>query len=163
MLECPACRCPESSVTDTRNDRTKEKFLFRRRECLSCGHRFSTHEVLAPGSTLQVMRSDGKYEPYNRQILLDSLLRATEKRPLTSAKVEKIVVELEATLFSKREPVTKEAIGLFVMKRLKALDPHVSYVRYASVFKEFTTADEFLRLLRSIIPLRQSVRKAGEQ
>lgn len=162
MLECPACRCPESSVMDTRNDRVKETFIFRRRECLGCGHRFSTHEMLAPSSALQVLRADGKYEPYDRQILLASLLRATEKRPLTAAKVEKIISELEAELFSKRKPATKEAIGLFVMKKLKVLDPHVSYVRYASVFKEFTTAEEFLKLLRGLIPLRQAARKAGE-
>ena len=133
-MNCPYCGFHDSKVIDSRevNDGIR-----RRRECLNCGSRFTTYERLQPAS-LFVIKKDERREEFNRDKLLSGLRKACEKRPLPIGAVEKLADDIEAELYRLgRAEVSTTIIGDMVMERLKSLD-HIAYIRFASVYREFT-------------------------
>jgi len=121
----------------------------RRRECLACGRRFSTYERIE-WTGVSVIKKDGRRESFDRDKLLAGLLKACEKRPIAREAVEKLVSTVEAELYNygNRE-VPAQVIGELVMDRLKELDK-VAYIRFASVYREFTDLKSFENELRTL-------------
>ena len=152
-MKCPYCEYFESKVIDTRpvDDYVS---IRRRRECLSCGRRFTTYD---PGESvpLVVIKKDGKRQVYNRQKLMNGILRACEKTPVTFTEIERTVLEIEAALnnmIDREVPSTR--IGELVMEKLKDLND-IAYVRFASVYREFKDVNTFLDELNQMLHLRE--------
>lgn len=144
-MKCPGCGFPESKVTDSRPCMDGNS-IRRRRECMSCGRRFTTFEMIE-ATQVVVVKKNGTKELFDRTKLLGGILKATQKRPVNA---EQIVNEVEADLHnSLREEVTSTEIGSMVMDKLKALD-EVAYVRFASVYREFRDVDSFLKELQEL-------------
>lgn len=144
-MRCPFCNYPESKVLDTRtvNDGSSIK---RRRECEACQKRFTTYEVLE-AFQIFVTKKSGEKELFDRAKLLSGVLKATQKRPVNA---DEIVSEIESELQnSMKNEVTSTEIGELVMKKLKEKD-HVAYVRFASVYREFTDVENFLTELMDL-------------
>ena len=132
-MNCPYCGHSEDKVIDSRevNDGIR-----RRRQCLSCGARFTTYERLQPAS-LFVIKKDERREEFDREKLLTGIRKACEKRPLPTGIVEKLVDDIEAELYQLgKAEIPSAVIGDMVMARLKNLD-HIAYIRFASVYREF--------------------------
>ena len=140
-MKCPYCAHDESKVIDSRPTDEGEK-IRRRRECLKCGKRFTTYEVIESVPILVVKR-DKSREAFDSQKLLNGMLRACEKRPVEYATLEKAISEIEATIQNSFErEITSEKIGELVMDKLKDID-EVAYVRFASVYRQFTDVSTF--------------------
>ena len=148
-MRCPSCGHEADKVVDSRS--TKENSAVRRRrECLSCGHRFTTYEYVEH-RPLMVVKKDGRREHYIRDKILSGLLRACEKRPVPMETLEKLVDEVEKTVSARvRDEVPTREIGNEVMKRLAELD-QVAYVRFASVYRDFKDVQQFLQELRGLL------------
>ena len=149
-MKCPYCSYEESKVNDSRPTDEGER-IRRRRECLKCGKRFTTYEVIE-NVPLIVVKKDRSREAFDRGKLLRGLLRACEKRPVTLEQVEHMVDEIESQLQNSLErEVASTKIGEYAMEKLKAVD-EVAYVRFASVYRQFrdinTFMDELNKLLR---------------
>ncbi len=132
---------------DSRDD---ENVVRRRRECLSCKHRFTTYERMeAP--RLFVVKKDGRREQYNRDKILNGLRRACEKRPISDAQMEDLVAGLEREMFARGESeVQASLIGEKLMEALKKLDP-VAYIRFASVYRSFRDVESFQAELADLL------------
>jgi transcriptional repressor NrdR len=141
-VRCPYCRELDDKVVDSRTA-DDGGAIRRRRECLGCGRRFTTYERLEPLPFVVVKRS-GLTEPFDRAKLAAGIARAVAGRPIPEGTVEQMAVELEEQLRELGPEVPSEAVGLAVLERLRALDP-VSYVRFASVYKDFEDVAEFER------------------
>ena len=149
-MKCPYCSYEESKVIDSRPTDEGER-IRRRRECLKCGKRFTTYEVIE-NVPLIVVKKDRSREAFDRGKLLRGVLRACEKRPVTLEQVEHMVDEIESQLQNSLErEVASTKIGEYAMEKLKAVD-EVAYVRFASVYRQFrdinTFMDELNKLLR---------------
>src|SRR5947208_13590675 len=131
-MRCPFCGFLEDKVVDSREAKDGDS-IRRRRECLSCGRRFTSYERIDE-IPYMVVKKDGKREPFDRNKILSGLFRASEKRPISTGQLEAIVEEAEKNVQDSldRELSTSE-IGKIIMRRLKALDK-VAYVRFASVY-----------------------------
>ena len=140
-MKCPYCGYEETQVIDTRETENLE-VTRRRRECLKCNKRFTTYERVEEAEII-VVKKDGRRERFERQKLLNGILKACEKRPISLDKVEKLVDEVESDL-RKRDSVEVESkvVGEIAMKKLKTLDK-VAYIRFASVYREFEDLDRF--------------------
>jgi transcriptional repressor NrdR len=152
-VRCPACGHEEDKVVDSRA--TKENSAVRRRrECLKCGQRFTTYEYIEH-TPVMVVKKDGKREHYNREKILDGLLRACEKRPVSREALENLVDEVERTVSNRvRDEIPTKEIGNEVMRRLAAID-QVAYVRFASVYREFKDVSQFMSELRNLLEKRE--------
>jgi transcriptional repressor NrdR len=139
----------EDKVVDSRT--TKEgAAIRRRRECLSCGKRFTTYEYIER-TPLMVVKRDGKREHYDRSKLLSGLLKACEKRPISRNQLEKVVDEIETATFGKfKQEIQSTDLGNGVMERLQAID-HVAYVRFASVYRQFKDVNQFMNELKTLL------------
>lgn len=141
-MRCPKCGNQEDRVIDSRSSKDGAS-IRRRRECIGCEHRFTTYEEIER-ELIRVIKRDGRSEPFDRRKLINGLIKACEKRPISLEAIEKAVeqieVELEAT--GGRE-MAASLIGAKVMEKLHALD-QVAYVRYASVYRQFQDIGEFL-------------------
>ncbi len=148
-MRCPFCSYLESKVIDSRP--TEEgQAIRRRRECISCGKRFTTYEKIEE-IPIMVVKKDGNREAYNRNKLLNGIIRACEKRPVSIDTMEGVVNEIEKTLFNSLEKeVSSEAIGEMVMQNLKDVDD-VAYVRFASVYRQFKDINSFMDELKKIL------------
>lgn len=157
-MRCPFCSNAEDKVIDSREARGGE-MIRRRRECLKCGRRFTTYERLDE-IPYMVVKKDGRRERYDRQKLLQGLLRACEKRPVPTNKLEAIVDEAEKLVHNapERERKTTE-IGELLMSRLKRLDK-VAYVRFASVYMDFKDVREFMAELKGLLKDRTSAERS---
>ena len=145
-MKCPYCGSRETKVIDKRDT---EAITRRRRECGSCGRRFTTYER-AEVLDLYVIKKDGRRESFDRQKLLRGLLRACEKRPVSRPDIDRLVSEIEQQLLSKRSnEISHEVIGELVMEGLRELDK-VAYIRFASVYREFKDAEDFERELQEL-------------
>lgn len=149
-MKCPYCGYEESKVIDSRPADEGER-IRRRRECLSCGKRFTTHEVIETVPIIVVKR-DKSREVFDRNKLRTGILHACEKRPVSLDQVEKIVDSIESSLQASLDrEVTSGKIGELAMDQLKNVD-EVAYVRFASVYRQFkdinTFMDELTKLLR---------------
>lgn len=150
-MRCPFCGCADSKVLETRL--ADEGYsIRRRRECLDCQNRFTTYEKV-DDLPLLVIKKDGRREPFDHHKILNGLIKACEKRPVSLESLENMVGEIEREMKNKslKREVTAAEIGESVMHRLKELD-EVAYVRFASVYREFkdigTFMDEIERMLR---------------
>ncbi len=133
-MNCPYCGYHDSKVIDSRD---ANEGIRRRRQCLSCGSRFTTYERLQPAS-LFVIKKDERREEFSRDKLLTGIRKACEKRPLPTGTVDKLADDIEAELYRiGKAEIPSAAIGDMVMERLKSLD-HIAYIRFASVYREFT-------------------------
>ncbi len=141
-MRCPSCAHLESRVTDSRTSATGDS-IRRRRECETCGERFTTYERLDRTMPLLV-KKDGRREAWDREKLIAGLRTACQKLPVPLAEVERVADEVEQVLLeSSEKEVTTHRIGEEVMKRLSNLDP-VAYVRFASVYRSFRDVQEFV-------------------
>jgi len=141
-MKCPYCEYGESKVIDSRPTDEGEA-IRRRRECLGCGKRFTTYEKVE-NIQLMVIKKDGSREQFDREKLLRGIQRSCEKRPVPAAEMERIVNEIENAVQNLLEREVKtEQIGEMVMEKLKEID-EVSYVRFASVYRQFTDVNTFI-------------------
>lgn len=141
-MKCPFCGCEESKVIDSRPTDENER-IRRRRECVQCGKRFTTYEVIEDVPII-VIKKDKSREVFDRTKVLKGMLRACEKRPVTSTELENAINEIEATLQSATDrEVTSVRIGELIMEKLMDID-EVAYVRFASVYKAFDSASSFI-------------------
>ena len=148
-MKCPYCGHQEDKVVDSRAS-SEGAAIRRRRECLSCGKRFTTYEHIEE-HRLMVIKKDGRREPFDRHKLLGGLVKACEKRPVGMAQLEQLVDELERDLSTSFErEVSSREIGERVMRRLHSLDP-VAYVRFASVYREFKDVEQFMSELKDLL------------
>ena len=148
-MKCPFCSDTENRVIDSRINK-EGNAIRRRRECASCGKRFTTYEFVEEVLPM-VVKKDGRRELFDRQKLLSGLLKACEKRPVSPRALEEIVEEVAATAGERQEREIPTAdIGAKVMERLRELD-QVAYVRFASVYRQFSDVQEFLDELRNLI------------
>ena len=145
-MKCPACACQDSKVLDSRPVEEGNS-IKRRRECTGCGKRFTTYEVI-DSVPITVLKKDGSREFFDRHKLHAGILKACQKRPVDT---EQIVAQIESELTNSlvSEISTKE-LGNMVMERLRKVDA-VSYVRFASVYREFKDVDTFLEELNRMI------------
>ncbi|GAC1429281.1 MAG: transcriptional regulator NrdR [Candidatus Velthaea sp.] len=144
---CPTCRKSETRVVDSRDD---ESVVRRRRECLTCKHRFTTYErIEAP--RLFVVKKDGRREQYNRDKVLSGLRRACEKRPVSETQMDEMVASIERELFARGEnEVPASLVGEKLMEALKRVDP-VAYIRFASVYRSFRDVESFQAELAELL------------
>lgn len=144
-MKCPVCAYPESKVIDSRPVDDGNS-IRRRRECLSCAKRFTTFEVIE-AVQIMVVKKNGSKELFDRTKLMTGILKATRKRPVEA---EQIVNEIEAELQNAlRQEVSSVEIGELVLEKLKEMD-QVAYVRFASVYREFSDVDTFMDALRDL-------------
>ncbi len=148
-MKCPFCGHPEDKVVDSRES-TEGESIRRRRECLQCERRFTTYERIDE-IPYMVVKKDGRREKFERQKVLNGLLRACEKRPVGMSKLESIVNDVEAFVVEsgERERSTSD-IGHMLMDHLKKLDK-VAYVRFASVYMDFQDVREFMNELKELM------------
>ncbi len=138
---CPFCSHVESKVVNSRQSPEGEA-IRRRRECLNCAHRFTTFEMVEKTPIVLVKR-DGKREQFDRQKMINGMLRACEKRPVTLDEIERVVQFVEKTLYNTMEKeVSSLKVGEMVLKQLREID-EVAYVRFASVYRQFRDISEF--------------------
>lgn len=151
-MKCPFCAHLDDKVIDSREGRAGD-LIRRRRECLRCGRRFTTYERIDE-IPYMVIKKGGRRERFERQKILQGLLKACEKRPVPTAKLESIVEEVERVVHeaTERELTTTE-IGGMIMQRLKKLDK-VAYVRFASVYMDFKDVKEFMSELKGLLQER---------
>lgn len=156
-MKCPYCGFLQDRVVDSRESKEADS-IRRRRECERCNKRFTTYERIDE-IPYMVVKKDGRREKFERQKVLSGLLRACEKRPVSASKLETIVNETETFLMDspERERTTKE-IGELIMTHLKGLDT-VAYIRFASVYRDFTDVREFKAELEQLLNTRESARK----
>ncbi len=148
-MRCPACYCEESKVIDSRRP-TDGSTIRRRRECLGCHKRFTTYEIIET-APLVVAKKDKSREPFDRNKILSSVIRACDKRQVTRAEMEGLVSEIEAKLQnSLRGEVQSSEIGEMVMEKLKAVD-EVADVRFASVYRQFNDINAFMDELKKLL------------
>ena len=148
-MKCPFCSYDDDKVIDSRSGRAGD-LIRRRRECLKCGRRFTTYERIDE-IPYMVIKKDGRRERFDRQKILQGLLRSCEKRPVAMAKLEALVDETERFVLDapERERTTAE-VGELLMSRLKRLDK-VAYVRFASVYMDFKDVKEFMAELKGLL------------
>ncbi|HBH97334.1 MAG TPA: transcriptional regulator NrdR [Candidatus Omnitrophica bacterium] len=148
-MTCPFCGHPDHKVVDSRTSADGQA-IRRRRECLSCGKRFTTYEHLEE-QRLMVIKKDGRREPFDRNKLLAGFVKACEKRPVSMDQLEDLADEIERDLSRTFEhEVPSQEIGERVMRRLHDVDP-VAYVRFASVYREFKDVEQFMRELKDVL------------
>lgn len=145
-MKCPFCSSFDNKVIDSRINQTGD-ITRRRRECLNCEGRYTTYErveVILP----MVVKKDGRREAFSRDKIFSGIQKACQKRPITTAQIEKLVSELEKKLstYAGKE-IPAETIGKLLMHALRELDK-VAYVRFASVYREFKDVDDFVADLR---------------
>ena len=144
-MRCPSCGYLESKVVDSRAADDGAS-IRRRRECLACGARFTTYERLAENPIL-VIKTDGSSEVFDREKLMRGLLIACAKRPITPEKIDALIASIEAELRNaQRTEIKSKDLGDMVLARLAGLD-EVAYIRFASVYKDFQSVEEFSRAL----------------
>ena len=148
-MKCPFCSYEESKVIDSRPTDEGER-IRRRRECLNCQKRFTTYEVIE-SLPIIVIKKDKSREVFNREKLLNGLLRACEKRPVSLEDLEKLIDGIELSLQNSLDrEVSSERIGELVMDGLKDID-EVAYVRFASVYRQFKVIGTFMTELNKLL------------
>jgi transcriptional repressor NrdR len=148
-MRCPFCEDSDTRVIDSRP--TEEGFAIRRRrECDNCGKRFTTYEKVEE-IPLIVIKKDGSREAFDRNKIMNGIIKACEKRPVSAAEIDNIVTEIERGLNNMMEKEMESAlIGKFVMDYLKEID-EVAYVRFASVYRQFTDVNTFISEIENLL------------
>ena len=160
-MKCPYCKSMDTKVTDSR-DTDDGASIRRRRQCLSCGRRFTTYETVEI-TPLRVIKKDGAREMFNRNKLRNGLLKACEKRNISASQIEDIINQVEKKIRNDlKQEVSSEAIGNIVMDELRQLD-QVAYVRFASVYREFKDIGSFMNELKELMSHSGTEKKEGTQ
>lgn len=147
-MRCPYCHYPESKVVDSRPTEENQS-IRRRRECMSCGKRFTTYEKIED-LPMTVIKRDGSIEIYDRSKLMNGIIRACQKRPVPMAKIESIVEDVEKEIEANPNKEMKTSdIGEKVLNLMKDID-EVAYVRFASVYRDFKDLDTFMEELKKL-------------
>lgn len=147
-MRCPKCTSIEDKVIDSRISR-EGNTIRRRRECLECGHRFTTTETLVREGIF-VLKHDGRREDFDREKLTRSVRAACHKRPIDAERVGMLVDDVMDILEARHDTeIPSDAIGEGVMEQLRKID-HVAYVRFASVYKEFRDVSEFVQEIKTL-------------
>ena len=151
-MKCPYCGFSESKVIDSR-PADENSSIRRRRECLSCGRRFTTYETVE-SLPVMVIKKDGSRQSFERGKVLSGMIRACEKRPVPGARLERIAADIEQEIQNSMErEISTDIIGERVMEHLRALD-QVAYVRFASVYHQFKDIDSFMEELTKLLAER---------
>ena len=152
-MKCPYCTEIDNKVIDSRLSKDG-RTIRRRRECIKCGHRFTTYEKLEDVLPM-VVKKDGRREPFNREKITEGIQKACQKRPISMTKIEEFVDSLELYFqeLGKKE-VESEEIGEKVIGALKEWDG-VAYVRFASVYRQFKDINEFMEELEEVLKSRK--------
>ncbi len=148
-MKCPYCGCEEDRVVDSRSSK-EGRAIRRRRECIKCKERYTTYEYIE-NFDLTVVKNDGRREPYDRQKLLNGIITACKKRPISLKKIESIVDDIETKIHNlSQSEVRSSEVGEQVMKELHEVD-EVAYVRFASVYRQFKDKSEFMEELKKLL------------
>ena len=149
-MKCPFCGVQETKVIDSR-PADDNSSIRRRRQCESCGKRFTTYETIESRS-LMVIKKDGSRQQYDREKLMRGILKACQKRPVTKAQMDDLLSNIEKELYDQQEDeVSSMTIGEMVVERLIDID-EVAYIRFASVYRDFDDVDSFMAELKRIRP-----------
>ena len=147
-MKCPYCGFQESKVVDSRHSEDSLS-IRRRRECLNCQKRFTTYEIVE-SLPIIVVKRDGSRQSFDRNKVLNSMVRAFDKRQVEMADLDRITTEIEQSIQNTLErEVSTDRIGELVMERIKPLD-EVAYVRFASVYRQFKDINSFMQELKKI-------------
>ncbi len=147
-MRCPNCGCQEDKVVDSRASR-EGATIRRRRECISCQHRFTTYEEIERDG-LMVLKRDGRHEEFSRDKLISGIRKACQKRPVSPKAMEDLVDHIVAKVTDEHEnEVPGEFIGTLVMEGLRGIDD-VAYVRFASVYRRFQEATDFVHEVKKL-------------
>ena len=148
-MKCPLCNAADTRVIDSR-PADDNASIRRRRQCETCGKRFTTYEKLET-MPLMIVKKDNSREPYERSKIEAGIIRSCQKRPVSSEQISSLVDQIENALFGREErEISSSVIGEMVMEKLKDLDP-VAYVRFASVYREFKDVDTFMQELTKLL------------
>ena len=151
-MKCPYCGDQDSKVIDSRHSEDGAS-IRRRRECLACQKRFTTYETVE-SLPIIVVKKDGSRQSFDRTKILNGMVRACEKRPVSMAEMEAAVTDIEQVMQNSLErEISSSEIGELVMERLKPLD-EVAYVRFASVYRHFKDINSFMQELNKILEER---------
>ncbi|MBE7086229.1 MAG: transcriptional repressor NrdR [Clostridiales bacterium] len=156
-MKCLYCDCTDSKVVDSRSaddDRT----IRRRRECTSCGRRFTTYETIEVTPVL-VVKNNGTRQSFNAEKIRNGIIKSCEKRPVPMSVIDDIVADISKQVYNSMESeITTKAIGEMVMEQLKKVD-EVSYVRYASVYRSFKDLSSFMSELKQMMKADKQEKK----
>jgi len=147
-MKCTECANLEDKVVETRESK-EGTYIRRRRECLKCGKRFTTYEKIEE-IPLMVVKKDGRREEFDIDKARKGIYRAVEKRPIPFKQIEQVVQQVEEMVSNSDKEITTHSIGEFIMTKLKTLDK-VAYVRFASVYLDFRSLEEFLSELHNLL------------
>ncbi len=147
-MKCPFCQKDDDKVIESRTINEGDT-IRRRRECIKCGERFTSYERIEPRA-MTVIKKDGNRVPYDRTKILKGILVACEKRPVSREDIDAVVIRVEKKIFNEADSeIASSLIGQMVMPEIEKLDP-VAYVRFASVYREFTSIKEFVTEVKSL-------------
>ena len=148
-MKCPFCGDQESKVVDSRHSEDGLS-IRRRRECLACQRRFTTYEIVE-SLPIIVVKRDGSRQAFDRNKILNSMVRAFDKRKVSADQLDRITTEIEQTIQNTQErEVTTDKIGEMVMERLKPID-QVAYIRFASVYRKFQDVGGFIHEINKVL------------
>ena len=147
-MKCPFCSDQESKVVDSRHSEDGLS-IRRRRECLACQRRFTTYEIVE-SLPIIVVKRDGSRQPFDRNKLINSMMRAFDRRKVSTAELEEIATEIEQVIQNNLDrEVSTDKLGEMVMARLKPID-EVAYIRFASVYRRFQDVNSFIHEINKI-------------
>lgn len=148
-MRCMYCGCTESKVIDSRST-DEDRTIRRRRECMQCGRRFTTYETIETTPVL-VVKNGGNRQAFDPNKIKNGIIKACEKRPVSMSKIDKLVEDIKKQVYNSLEQeITSKRIGEMVMDGLKDID-EVAYVRYASVYRQFTDISSFMSELEAMM------------
>ena len=152
-MRCPFCATDEDKVIDSRQSKDGRE-IRRRRECIACARRFTTYERVEEALPM-VIKNDGRREPFDRNKIVTGLKRAVAKRPVSTASLADVAEQVEREISDLGQPeVASQEIGARVLPRLRLLD-EVSYVRFASIYRDFRDIEEFAKELGEVVKARK--------
>ena len=148
-MKCMYCGCIESKVIDSRST-DENTMIRRRRECISCGRRFTTYETVETTPVL-VIKSGGNREMFDPSKIKSGIIKACEKRPVSAVDIDKLADDIQKRVYnSLAQEVTSKELGEMVCEGLKEID-EVAYVRFASVYRSFTDTTSFMKELEKMV------------
>ena len=148
-MKCMYCGCTESKVIDSRST-DEGRTIRRRRECMQCGRRFTTYETIETAPVL-VVKNGGNRQAFDPGKIKNGIIKACEKRPVSMSKIDKLVEDIKKEVYNSLEQeISSKRIGEMVMEGLRGID-EVAYVRYASVYRQFTDISSFMRELETLM------------
>ncbi len=160
-MRCMYCGCTESKVIDSRST-DEDRTIRRRRECMQCGRRFTTYETIETTPVL-VIKNGGNRQAFDPNKIKNGIIKACEKRPVSMSKIDKLVEDIKKQVYNSLEQeISSKSIGEMVMDGLKDID-EVAYVRYASVYRQFTDISSFMRELEDMMKEEKNKKSKEEK